>query len=64
MEKAHASEPWQHTKYPYVTGTSVIAIKFQGGVMIAAYTLGYVESLQCLETRTWYMGKKHQGKNM
>lgn len=33
-------EPRQHTKYPYVTGTSVIALKYKDGVMIAADTLG------------------------
>ena len=30
----------QRTQYPYVTGTSVLALKFKGGVMIAADTLG------------------------
>jgi hypothetical protein len=32
--------PRQHTQYPYVTGTSVLAIKYAGGVMLAADTLG------------------------
>lgn len=32
--------PRQHTKYPYVTGTSVIALKYNDGVLIAADTLG------------------------
>lgn len=40
MEAAAAHDPRQHTKYPYVTGTSVIAIKYKDGVMIAADTLG------------------------
>jgi len=35
-----AGDPHQHTKYPYVTGTSVIALKYKDGVMIAADTLG------------------------
>mmetsp|Transcript_18024 Transcript_18024/g.30808 ORF Transcript_18024/g.30808 Transcript_18024/m.30808 type:complete len:286 (-) Transcript_18024:337-1194(-) len=30
----------ERTKYPYVTGTSVIALKYKDGVMIAADTLG------------------------
>lgn len=34
-----ASDPHQHTKMPYVTGTSVLAIKFAGGVLLAADTL-------------------------
>ncbi len=33
-------EPRQHTKYPYVTGTSVIAVKYKDGVLVAADTLG------------------------
>lgn len=33
-------DPRQHTKYPYVTGTSVMGIKYKDGVMIAADTLG------------------------
>ena len=41
LEKADcAADPRQHTKYPYVTGTSVIALKYKEGVMIAADTLG------------------------
>ena len=35
-----ADGPRQHTQYPYVTGTSVLAIKYAGGVMVAADTLG------------------------
>jgi 20S proteasome subunit beta 7 len=30
----------QHTQYPYVTGTSVLAIKYKDGVMVACDTLG------------------------
>jgi len=38
---AHGADPTrQHTKYPYVTGTSVMAIKYKDGVLIAADTLG------------------------
>ena len=32
--------PNQHTQQPIVTGTSVIALKFQDGVVIAADNLG------------------------
>ena len=32
--------PNQHTQQPIVTGTSVVAIKFQDGVVIAADNLG------------------------
>lgn len=32
--------PRQHTQYPYVTGTSVLAIKYKDGVMVACDTLG------------------------
>jgi hypothetical protein len=35
-----ADGPRQHTQYPYVTGTSVLAVKYAGGVMLAADTLG------------------------
>ena len=31
---------YERTQYPYVTGSSVMALTFQGGVMIAADTLG------------------------
>jgi 20S proteasome subunit beta 7 len=30
----------QHTQYPYVTGTSVLGVVYDGGVMLAADTLG------------------------
>lgn len=32
--------PRKHTQYPYVTGTSVIAVAYNGGVLIASDTLG------------------------
>lgn len=35
-----ADGPRQHTQYPYVTGTSVLAVKYAGGVMLACDTLG------------------------
>jgi 20S proteasome subunit beta 7 len=35
-----ADGPRQHTKYPYVTGTSVIGLKYKDGVLIVADTLG------------------------
>jgi 20S proteasome subunit beta 7 len=35
-----ADGPRQHTSTPYVTGTSVLAVKYAGGVMMAADTLG------------------------
>lgn len=35
-----ADGPRQHTQYPYVTGTSVLAVKYVDGVMIACDTLG------------------------
>jgi len=34
------SDPTKHTQYPYVTGTSVLAVKYKEGVMMAADTLG------------------------
>lgn len=37
--------PKTHTQSPAVTGTSVIAVKFNGGVAIAADNLGMVTSL-------------------
>ena len=37
--------PRQHTRQPIVTGTSILAIKFKGGVMMAADTLGSYGSL-------------------
>jgi 20S proteasome subunit beta 7 len=30
----------QHTQYPYVTGTSVLGIKYKDGVLVACDTLG------------------------
>ncbi|RKP08375.1 proteasome endopeptidase complex, beta subunit [Thamnocephalis sphaerospora] len=38
-------DPVAHTQSPIVTGTSVIALKFQGGVMMAADTLASYGSL-------------------
>ena len=32
--------PNQHTQSPVVTGTSVVAVKYNGGVVIAADNLG------------------------
>jgi 20S proteasome subunit beta 7 len=37
-----SSLPTQHTQSPSVTGTSVLGIKFNGGVVIAADNLGTV----------------------
>lgn len=34
------SDPTKHTVYPYVTGTSVLGIKYKDGVLLAADTLG------------------------
>jgi 20S proteasome subunit beta 7 len=38
MQQAHG--PNQHTQSPIVTGTSVIAVKFSEGIVIAADNLG------------------------
>jgi 20S proteasome subunit beta 7 len=41
LEKGSAGgDPRQHTKQPYVTGTSVIGLKYKDGVMVVADTLG------------------------
>lgn len=32
--------PHTHTQYPYVTGTSVLAIKYKDGILMACDTLG------------------------
>lgn len=36
----------QHTQQPIVTGTSVIAIKYKDGVVIAADNLGMMEHIR------------------
>ena len=41
LQTAHG--PNQHTQSPIVTGTSVIALKFKDGVVIAADNLGTAE---------------------
>jgi 20S proteasome subunit beta 7 len=44
--KQHApADPRAHTQQPIVTGTSVLAIKFNGGIMMAADTLASYGSL-------------------
>lgn len=40
VDMANSNDPNQHTKMPYVTGTSVLAIKYCDGVMLACDTLG------------------------
>ncbi|KXZ44882.1 hypothetical protein GPECTOR_61g835 [Gonium pectorale] len=40
VDPAVLADPRQHTKYPYVTGTSVLAIKYRDGVLIGCDTLG------------------------
>lgn len=40
VDPAALSAGNQHTQMPYVTGTSVLAMKYQGGVLIACDTLG------------------------
>mmetsp|Transcript_32829 Transcript_32829/g.72515 ORF Transcript_32829/g.72515 Transcript_32829/m.72515 type:complete len:292 (+) Transcript_32829:183-1058(+) len=40
LHSSDLSDPRQHTKYPYVTGTSVLGVKYRDGVLIAADTLG------------------------
>jgi 20S proteasome subunit beta 7 len=32
--------PWMIPQYPYVTGTSVLALKYKDGVLMACDTLG------------------------
>ncbi|KAJ1462613.1 nucleophile aminohydrolase [Pelagophyceae sp. CCMP2097] len=44
MTKVHAA-PIQHTSRPVVTGSSVLGIKYKGGVMLAADTLASYGSL-------------------
>ena len=41
----HSSTPISHTQSPAVTGTSVLAIKFKDGVVIAADNLGTLQTL-------------------
>ena len=41
----HLAEPLKHTKRPVVMGTSVIAIQYADGIMMAADTLGSYGSL-------------------
>jgi len=41
----HLSEPLKHTKQPIVTGTSVLAVQYADGIMMAADTLGSYGSL-------------------
>lgn len=40
ITNAPPGAPNKHTTYPYVTGTSVLAIKYKDGIMMAADTLG------------------------
>ena len=40
-----ASDPTTHTRQPIVTGSSVLAVKYDKGVMIAADTLASYGSL-------------------
>lgn len=35
-----SGDPTSHTQQPIMTGTSVLGIKYNGGVMLAADTLG------------------------
>jgi 20S proteasome subunit beta 7 len=41
------SVPNQHTQSPIVTGTSVVAVKFKDGVVIAADNLGASAPTSC-----------------
>ena len=43
--KITASDPTAHTRQPIVTGSSVLAVKYDQGVMIAADTLASYGSL-------------------
>ena len=40
-----SSSGWQRTQYPSTQGTSVLGVKFEGGVIIAADRLGSYGSL-------------------
>ena len=40
-----SSSGWQRTQYPSTQGTSVLGVKFDGGVIIAADRLGSYGSL-------------------
>lgn len=37
---SHSLSPLPQNRYPYVTGTSVLGLVFEGGVMLASDTLG------------------------
>ncbi|WVR03331.1 hypothetical protein IAU60_000322 [Kwoniella sp. DSM 27419] len=45
MNSSHAAVPSAHTQQPIVTGTSVLGLKYEGGVMIAADNLASYGSL-------------------
>jgi 20S proteasome alpha/beta subunit len=40
-----STDPTSHTQQPIMTGTSVLGIKYDGGVMLAADTLGALAPL-------------------
>ncbi|PNH10226.1 Proteasome subunit beta type-4 [Tetrabaena socialis] len=40
VDPAALGDPRQHTKYPYVTGSSVVAIKYKDGVLVGCDMLG------------------------
>lgn len=50
MVQPGASDPRQHTKNPYVTGTSVMGIKYKDGILIASDTLGAYGSTKRYKT--------------
>lgn len=41
----HTVQPITHTQQPIVTGTSVLGIRYEGGIMIMADTLGSYGSM-------------------
>ena len=56
-----ASDPRQHTKSPYVTGTSVMGIKYKDGILIASDTLGAYGSTKRYKTVQRVFKVGHRG---